>query len=184
MLDLQMRWGNFDEAFEELEQALTNVARGVTVSAWKSILNRTPQWSGALAASWTYSIGVPQIVDRSHLVTQPTASDPLDNEEEGWVHWEGLQYAGASPAIQLAKDASLGADAGFKLGDVVYISNGAYSPILGLYAQAIEREEIPLRGVNMPGRPAYLTLRALDVKYGKGISKAAAGQLRNLRIGS
>lgn len=182
MLDFQVGWRGLDDAFDELEAALGNVARGITVSAWKSILHRTPQWSGSLAASWTYSIGVPQIVDRSHLVTHPTPQEDHD-EVDGWINWEGVQHAGAAPAIQVARDASLGADTGFKLGDVVYISNGAYSSHLGMYAQAVEDEEIPLRGVNMPGRPAYLTLRALDIKYSRGVSKAAAGQLRNLKIG-
>jgi hypothetical protein len=171
MLHLDLRWRGLDEEFARVEAELAATARGITVSVWKGVLSRTPQWSGALAASWTYSIGSPSVVDRSGLFKvewQPGATAPYQK--------------GSHDAIQAANEASKGADTPFKLGDTAYISNGAYSQELGRYAQMVEEGAIPLRGVNMPGTPVTTTLGITSVKYKGGVSRAAAGQLKSLRI--
>jgi hypothetical protein len=172
MLQLDLSWRGLDEEFARIEAELAATARGITVSVWKGILSRTPQWSGSMAASWTYSIGTPRTVDRSQLF------------KIAWAPGSVAPYKkGSSDAILVANESSHGADSTFKLGDTVYISNGAYSKELGRYAQMIEEGAIPLRGVNMPGTPVATTLEITSVKYGQGVSLAAAGQLKNLKIG-
>jgi hypothetical protein len=183
MLGVKTSWKGLDDEFARIERELTATARGVTVSLWKDILKRTPQWSGAMAASWTYSIGSPVTVSRDHLVDQPDDVTGEDQEDGEDTLLFGPKQKGHIEAILIANQASAGAELRFKLGDVVYFGNGVHSDLYGgEYAGPLEAGAFKLRGVNMPGRPAALAIRAMTLRYGQGIKKASAGQLKNLRI--
>lgn len=95
------KWKNLDEAFGDLEQQVTEVTRGVITVLWRAILERTPQYSGQMVHSWTYSIGAPVAVDR-----------PVFESLKGGPSWEGYK-----PNIAVAEGYNRGADRLFKLGD-------------------------------------------------------------------
>jgi len=171
-LKVKTQWQGLDEAFAALEAECTAIVRGVTVSAWKAVLQATPQFAGGMAASWTYSIGTPVFEDRSHLVPTRAGQDALQ-----FVPYQ----RGSTPAIAVANSASAGNDARFKLGDRVYFANGADHGE-GPYSQDVEDGKVELRAVNLPDRPVGRTLDEIESRYGLGISRRAAGQLKNLRI--
>lgn len=155
------KWVGLGEAFEHLEQRCTNVARGVITVLWRGILERTPQFSGGLVESWTYSVGAPRFVDRT------TAKDEVV---------ESPKWAGYKPNILKAELHNLNADTTFKLGDKVYLANGA------TYASDVNAGEVPLRAVNAP----FAVERAMDVvmlRYGLGINPRQAAQLVKQRVG-
>lgn len=153
-------WRDLDRAFHALEERCTDVARGVITVLWEGVLERTPQYTGGMVESWTYSIGVPKAVDRSQ--------DPDASTVPRW--------AGYRPNIEKANAHNLGADAGFKMGDRVFLTNGAP------HAYAVNAGEVRLRPVNA----AFGVERAMDlikVRYGYGVTARQAGQLQRRRIG-
>lgn len=175
-------WKGLDEAFAELEAELTDVARGLTVRIWSGILSKTPQYEGRMAASWSYSIGAPEYVDRSHLVS-PDPFGQGDFTHLGYYK-DGVVplYKGAPAAIAVSNSANAGRDKAFKLGDVVYISNGVNHGE-GEYSQAIEDGNILLRAENLPGAPVSRTLDWASV-YFNDVSPPKAASLKALTIGS
>lgn len=173
-------WVGLDAAFAELEAELTDVARGLTVRVFNGILSKTPQYLGRMAASWTYSVGSPQFVDRSALV---------DSEGGQGVHTHlGYYRKGVTPlqrgspvAIGIAKLASAGRDKSFKLGDIVYLANGVNHGE-GPYSQAVEDGNVTLRAENRPGAPAQRTVDWAGAYY-QDITPNKARELKSLTIG-
>lgn len=171
---VEVDWIDLDGAFAALEGELTQVARGLSVRAWDSLLSRTPQAFGRMTASWNYSLGTPNFTDRSH---------------EAWTANKGAAdhgptrglYRGHPVAIAIANANNIGRDANFKLGDTVYFSNGVNHGE-GPYSQAIEDGQIQLRPINQPGRPAARTFDWLSQAYAN-VSAAQAKTLSTKRLG-
>ena len=173
-------WSGLDAAFAELEAELTDVVRGMTVKIFNGFLSKTPQFMGRMTASWTYSLNVPEYVDRSSLV-DPEAEKLASHRFTNLGTFKGL-YRGHPLAIEIANAANVGKDNGFKLGQTVYLSNGVDHGE-GPYAQDIEDGNIILRAENRPGAPVARTLDWASVAY-KDVTPTAARALKNLRIGS
>lgn len=184
-MPVKLKWDkpSFDKAFAELEKELTSVVRGMTVMMWNSILIKTPQFYGRMAASWSYSIGSPEYYDRSSMVEHYQIDSPASYyiDREGNDQFGGL-WRGHPAAIAIANDDNIGSDKKFKLGNTVYISNGVDHGE-GYYAADVEQINIPLRQVNMPSAPLSRTVSMIEAKYGSGISARSAVELKNLRIG-
>jgi hypothetical protein len=157
-------WLNLDEAFASLEAECAQVIRGMSISMWKAILRYTPQFSGGMAASWSYSIGAPVYADRSDQVSvSGDAMPPIFHRK------------GDPEAIAVANSQGV-SRAPFKLGETVYIANGVG------HAEAVESGDIRLRFVNMPGRPMMRGLALVSDRYSVDVSRAAAGQLKRLNF--
>lgn len=171
-------WTGLDEAFAELEHECADIARGLSVRAFNSILSKTPQYLGRMAASWTYSIGAPEYVDRSSLVRPPSVKGPSGFIDYG--EFTGL-WRGHPFAIAIAGSANAGKDRGLKLGDVVYLSNGVDHGE-GEYSQGVEDGTVKLRAENLPGAPVSRTIDYIGVTFAD-ISPVRAKSLKALRIG-
>lgn len=171
---VEVDWIDLDGAFAALEDNLTRVAQGLTVVAWDSILAKTPQFYGRMAASWNYSLNRPDFTDRSHDAwsahSAQTDKGPFAGLSKG--HPVGIAIANAN---------NIGRDANFQLGDTVYFSNGVNHGE-GPYAQAIEDGQIQLRPINQPGRPAARTFDWLSQAYAN-VSAAQAKTLSTKRLG-
>jgi len=162
------KWVGLDKAFSELRKECEAVSRGLTVSVWKTVLRETPQYSGNMAASWTYSIGTPQASNRPYIRA---------TQGGGWGDQSFQPFKkGDLPAIAKSNDASEGMEMRFRLGQKVYITNGAP------HAEDVTTGFVDLRAVNWPGRPVDLAMSRVESKYATGITKAAAAQLKALRI--
>lgn len=171
-------WIGLDQAFAELEAECEDIVRGLSVRVWNGILSKTPQYLGRMTASWTYTLGAPQYVDRSHMV-QPPATKDIDGFID-YGEFTGL-WRGHPLAIAVANANSANRDAGFKLGMTIYISNGVNHGE-GPYSQAMEDGEVVLRSVNRPGAPVSRTIDGIGAIYAN-ISAQRAVTLKTLRIG-
>lgn len=161
------KWLGLREAMDELRRECEAVSRGLTVSVWKTVLRETPQYSGNMAASWTYTVGAP-IAENRFYANLPKG---------GWRDEEFHPFKkGDLPAINKSREANAGAEMRFKLGQKVYITNGAP------HAEDVTTGFVDLRAVNWPGRPVDLAMSRVEGKYSSGISKSAAAQLKALRI--
>lgn len=186
-LEIELEWEGLDEAFAELEQDCTDIVRGMTVWAWNNILQQTPQWSGALVVSWSYSLNAPHYVDRSEdLPPAEGGNEGFDEDGQFFINDFMGHHKGYSPNIAFANTFNAGNDLRFKLGDTVYISNGRESE--DDYAEAIEGQDygvVRLRSVNMPGRMAGRTLDRMHSMWdANGVSNIAAQNLKLLRVGN
>lgn len=150
---------SLDDAFDDLENQLSEMARGIAVTFWDDILARTPQMWGEMAASWTFSVGSPEFYDRSWDVQ----------------HVEPL-YKGHAAALMIANDYNAGNEVNFRLGQTAWITNGVD------HAQAIEDGEIRLRQVNRPGMPIARAMGSMYSKFSRGISYKVAQSLRTKKI--
>lgn len=172
-------WTNLDKAFAELEAELTQVARGLTVKVFNGVLLRTPQFHGRMVASWSYSIGSPNYVDRSSYVATEDVQGPrADGRQDIGL---SIKSRGHQAAISIANAENSYADANFKLGDKVYICNGVDHGE-GPYSAAIEKGLIELRAANRPGAPVSRTLDIIANNY-YSISAKKAQTLKEQRIG-
>lgn len=180
---IDLSWDNLDKAMKDLELEAAHVIRGLTVEAFNSILSKTPQFYGRMAASWTYSVGKPEFVDRSHLVQDPTEGKQSSRAYDDFGNFRGL-WRGHPAAIAIAKSASAGRDGRYRLGSTIYISNGVDHGE-GPYSQMIENGEIRLRMVNRPGMPASRTVDQMVSRYGgqRGVTAYKGAVLKALRIG-
>lgn len=175
-------WKGLDAAFNELEAEVTDVARGVTVHLFYSIMARTPQYYGGMTASWTYNFnGVGY--DRTSSIPERTTPDGPELYGEKAAHRP--RGKGDERAIRIAVQASAGKDSQFALGKKVYITNGVRSPFEGPYGEMVESWEgsPPLRGVNLPGQPMKRALNMIQSKYGLGVKKKDVPELKAWRIG-
>lgn len=167
VFDTKFDTRSLNKAFKELEAELEQVARGLSVQLWDSILIKTPQYLGRMAASWSYSLNAPQYLDRSFMVD--------------WDITEPLQR-GHRTAIDIANEDNLGSELSFKLGDTIWIANGVDHGE-GEYAGAVESGEVMLRSVNQPGAPVRRSLDMIGSRYGGDINIKVAQRLKTLRIG-
>lgn len=179
---LQTEWQGLDEAFAELEKECAEIVRGVAVEAWNLILQQTPQFYGRAVASWSFSIGTPKFVDRSQAAMNldTTAKHYKTDLDHGDVF--AGRRKGDPDAIYIAQFANVGMDTPYRLGDTVYISNGADHGE-GPYAGDLEYGG-RLRSVNQPGRMASRAFDKLSVRYEQGVTPSRAALLRTMRIGA
>lgn len=175
-------WSGLDAAFAELEAECTDIIRGFTVRAFNSILSKTPQFQGRMAASWSYCLNHPHFDDRSAMVTLDRTATGV-HTELGYYQ-EGVQglYRGHPVAIAIANAANAGRDKAFKLGDIVYLTNGVNHGE-GSYSDSVESGEITLRAENQPGAPVSRTIDYMGVYY-QAISPVKARSLKALQIGA
>ena len=119
-MKLKVKWKDLDKAFDEFEAEVTDITRGLTVLLWNSILVKTPQYFGGMAASWTYTYNAGNKQDRSDTIR------PVELAEDSlWVtDAYRIKRRGDTEAIGIANAASAGRDSGFKLGRTVYFTNG------------------------------------------------------------
>jgi len=155
---------SIDVAFAELEKECTDIVRGMTVDIFHTVLQWSPQSKGVFVSSWQYNIGSPIFWTNPEFV---------GNERETYVK-------GNPPAIQSAKEYNAGDEAGFKLGDTVFISNGAES-IEGEYAGLVEAG-LRLRPENRPGRPLGRAVDRTATWFKKDMSPAHAAAFKAMRI--
>lgn len=173
-------WVDLDKAFAELEAECTDIVRGLTVRVFNGTLSKTPQYLGRMAASWTYSIGAPEFIDRSDLVDAVGGTGV--HTELGYYRKGVVPLRRGDPvAIAVANAANAGRDQAFKLGDMVYLSNGVNHGE-GAYSQDIEDGNIILRAENRPGAPVSRTLDWVGAYY-QDISPVKARTLKSLTIG-
>ena len=149
-------WTNLDAALEALEAELTDVARGLTVRAWNSVLSKSPQFHGRFVASWNYCINEQVYVDRSEYVT---VVEQHGVPEPGQHPVLSAKTAGDTADISIANAENMFKDQAFKLGDVVWFCNGVDHGA-GPYSQDIEDGSIRLRS----GQSAWQTSQS-DLRH-------------------
>lgn len=173
-IEVEFSWDQREmrSAFEKLEREAQNIIRGMSVEFWNSILARTPQFLGRMAASWSYSFDVPQFYDRSNQVDVSFVGD---------VGTTQYKRRGDNQAIEIAEADNKGSDAGFKLGQTIWIANGVDHGE-GEYSAAIELGQVQLRSVNLPGAPVSRSIDMMERRYGNDVTPAAAERLKKLRI--
>ena len=169
---VEIGWQDLDVAFAALEKEIEGAARGLAVTAFNSILKKTPQSYGRMAASWNFSLNSPDYTDRSNAAWAANTSEAGPTQ---------AKYRGHPVAIAIAVAANAGRDAAFKLGDTVFISNGVDHGE-GAYAQIIEDGAITLRKLNQPGRPVGRTFDTLSQTFAN-VTATQASQLRATKIG-
>ncbi len=160
------KWEGLDAAFAELEAECANVIRGMTVEIFDYTLQLSPQSKGVFVSSWQYSLNRP-------------------------VYWSNSEFAGVEPetymkgnrpAIDAALQANAGDDTPFKLGDTVYISNGAEG-LDGEYGILIEDGAMKLRYENRGGlRPLSRAVDRAASWFANDVNPTHAAKLKALRI--
>ena len=172
MLDMSVtaEWDNLDAAFAELEAECADVVRGMSVDIFNTILDWSPQYFGRYVSSWTYSIGAP--------VFRTDDTYNYVEEDQGFAE---IRRKGDSEPIATAKAFNRGRDKAFKLGDTIYIANGADHGE-GPYAAGIEDGSIRLRPVNLPGAPATRALDRAGAWYANDVNKTHAAKLKAMSI--
>ena len=141
MFDLDVR--NLAEVFDQIDawEAEVNAmavkyCKGIAVSIFSSVVNKSVQYSGDFAANWKYSLNE---VDTSFTpnavrgLSFATLFKPIDEVGGG----DSLR------AVRYAIGNARGNDDAFKLGDTIYISNSAEHD--EPYAMGIEDGTIKLR---------------------------------------
>lgn len=161
----ELEWSNLDEALAGVEKELTDVARGISCELWNTVLDRTPQFYGHLVASWRYTLNTPTFVASDYM-----GSDRLDNA--GGPDVEPV-FRGHPRAIQVAVDASRGVDKRFRLGDTIWMANGADHGE-GSYSARVESyEPEQLRERNRPGHAVQVSLSLVTLKLTNNTPAAA-----------
>jgi len=169
---ITLEWENLDQAFDELEEECRKVVRGITLQAWQFVLRETPQFYGRMAASWSYSLGVPAYTDRSAMIEPniPVGAEPPLPRRKG--HQE---------AIDIANQYNAGPVQYFQLGDVVFFANGVDHGE-GPYSASVE-DGYGLRAENRPGQMVRRALDQIGLRYADDISRRRANELMNLKMG-
>ena len=174
-LDLECEWDDLDAAFESLEADLVGVVRGISFEIWRGVLLKTPQFLGRMAASWSYSLNVPNYTDRSSQVdTSVTTDERFQHKVKGGF---GGLYRGHPGAIAIANREAEGKASSLKLGDVIWIANGVDHGE-GPYSSKVEDGGVALRPWNLPGAPVKRTLGQVLAKYSDDVSSREAQALK------
>ncbi|OFV49700.1 MULTISPECIES: hypothetical protein [Oligella] len=147
---------------KESELEATEVARGLAVTGFNQILERSAQRSGDFAANWQFSINAVNYTFKN-LKLLPEGASPDD-----WF------IMGDKPAINYAKQNNKGRDRGYKLGDTFYVSNSATNAGND-YAVWIEEGSINFREGNL-GMPVASAMIYIGSLYGH-IGKVQVQQL-------
>lgn len=116
--------------FREVEQAAAEAAVGMAKSAFNSILNNSPQFSGDFVANWKVEVGGVTPSFESNVIKGFNRSSPYQ--------------VGDSPAISYAKSKAKWPK--LKLGQDIYLHNSAFHE--EPYAFKIENNQINFRPVN------------------------------------
>lgn len=174
-MELEFTWEGLDEAIDRLvQEQIEPVLRGLSVELWNDNLERTPQFFGRLVASWSYTVGEPLFTDRSDLITFVK-----DAEAPGKTR---ARQKGDPEGISIANLNSRGKDLGFRLGQTIWMANGADHG-QGAYSTEIEETDPSnLREVNRPGHALAYAVAAIEAKYGQEITGSQALKLKNLHI--
>jgi hypothetical protein len=131
---------DLDRAMLELDMALTLKFETWTRRIYMDIVYATPQWSGDLAANWTYSINS---IDTNY--------QPIANKVENSKFWSkaDVYSRGEEPAVTIALRNLQGKHPTWR--DVVYIHNP--TPI----AEKVENQTVLIRPINLvDGRVAMV----------------------------
>ena len=165
-LDLEFEFDDSDvvAAVDSLEMYFTNVIKGLVKDLFYNILKKTPQYTGAYAASWSLSQGTPFAEDRSALVRSDFLSTHMfSNVEDGFNF--GVKQKGDAEAIGIALNASYGALNGWELGRDIFITNGVLDQHGYAYGEDVELGKINLRPVNRPGNAMMASVYHIDLMY-------------------
>lgn len=172
-IDIEWDKKQVEEALDALEGDVRQAIAGVAVELFNNIINRSPQYSGAYAASWTISSNEPKYINRRGQV-EGTA---LKRDEDTGLFIEAPFQKGSVPAIDLALRESKGFSEAFRLGDTVWIANGVLNEEGESYGPSIESGTINLRAVNRPGDALQRSLNFVVGRYGE-ISQQAVVKLK------
>lgn len=172
-IDIEFEWYDVEVVTTKLEDFFTKVIHGMVHEIFYEILNRTPQATGAYAASWSLSVGSPLVVDRTSMV-KTYSFDTLP--KSGY-----LKQKGDHEAIEIALSASVGALTYHGLGQDIYITNGVLNEMGYHYAPDIEAEKVVLRAVNRPGNALARALDQAGIRY-EDISTYAASRLSGVTL--
>lgn len=159
----------FEDAFSELEDQLDAMARGVVVTFWSLVLEKTPQYWGREAASWNFTINQPRAVDRSDLMT------PQDKDNAR------IRQRGDPEGIQIANEFARETINDYRLGQIAYMTNGADHGE-GMYAVDVEEGRVRLRAVNRPGDAVRASVATIDARFSRGISAVTAKELMGRKL--
>lgn len=178
MPELDLEWDeSLDEAFDALEAEITSIVRGMAVEMWDSILTKTPQFYGRMAASWSFSLDTPEFADRTADVDFVGPRKIVVGTFEPST---GL-YRGHPEAIAVANRANLGRDLQFRLGKTIWMANGVNHGE-GPYSQAVENGGVNLRAVNRPGAPVERSVDMINARYGDDVTRVQAERLKLHKI--
>ena len=166
------------------------VARGISAVAFNHIVRISPQYSGDFAANWNYAFGQPS------TAFTPGALSPRPAAKERLIYRtvkrgsslivrsrgakDSLRIAGDPEAINYAYQRNRGADVGFTLATVAYISNSAVHT--EPYAWKIENGKIRFRSGNK-GHVRRETVAYIQRVYGGPLTPAKIAALRAARVG-
>lgn len=180
-VDVDCEWEDLDEAFTQLEAELSLVVRGMSFELWHSILIKTPQYLGRMAASWSYSLNTPLYVDRSDQIDTGAidSDESLRHRETGL--FAGL-YRGHPAAIKIANRESAGKADSFRLGDSIYMANGVDHGE-GPYSVKLEEGGVALRPWNLPGAPLKRSLELITARYSDDVSSSEASSMVTRKFG-
>lgn len=149
---------------DSVETMAQDSAKGLATSMLRTLIESSPQWSGDFASNWNLSVGVP---DYSY-----TVGDVPNPTLEPWKQ-------GSRPAIQLGLFRNKGKLTGFKLGQVIYITNASTHDTT--YAKGLYDGSISLREVN---RLVVMRMELSDLlsRYSGVMSKAQVASLKAQRV--
>lgn len=145
--------------------AAEGVTKGLAMVMLKHILQHGPQYTGDFVANWNVSIGSP---DYSFNGTNPNTLYGGRYEKTRAPHKEG-----DPEAINKALS-SVPPMTGFKLGQTIWLANGAFHD--ESYAMLIEEERITFRPENPSGgRLVMKALQMVNSRYNRiGLAQAMA----------
>lgn len=182
-LEVTVDWdeASFDAAFDELERECEQIIRGMAVWLFDNILSRTPQFYGRMVASWSFSSGSPVFVDRSELIPEPAVLSTDDTMPTEYDE-AAIKRKGDPAAIAIAIAENRGKDLSFKLGEIIWLANGADHGE-GPYAALVEAGKVPLRRVNRPGNAVQRTLDIVSARFSEDVTPRAAATFKDTFIG-
>lgn len=173
-IDIDWDHEQVDAEFKRFEEDVRLAVSGIAVTLFKTILARSPQYSGSYVASWTMSVGSPVYANRRGWVPMLlTMPDDETGEDVAAPYSKGDR-----PAIDQAIAESFGFTYKFNLGDTVWIANGVMNEEGDHYGAEIEALKVNLRAVNRPGDALNRSINSMDYKYAE-VSAYAVNKLKN-----
>lgn len=140
-----------------LDREISAAFVGWTMEVFRGLVERSPQWSGNMAANWNYSVGSPN-----------WGYTPIPNktgDDGGIDHWrmnQGIFQVGHSLAVNAAMSRMTSVPKG-TWRDMVHITNATPMDDSDQYlADAIEDQSVRLRPVNIiPGSEQLIAYTVL-----------------------
>jgi len=162
-----------DQWLADVTQVATEVARGLSVRWFKEALARSPQYSGDFAANWRYSRNSGDTNFETGFVRASRRHRKQDVDMTGGEAFK----LGDWPAQGVALKLNSWREMGFKLGDIVYISNSSTHD--EPYAWKIENNQVKFRPQNAgAGAVAARTTAYMSQAYAVVESPRMVEQLR------